>query len=239
MPYNLARSNEALDSHNNNLSADQLSKVVTAKEMTFKLSNLTSGKIADIENRHYADFVTPPGGWVIHIGTGTFSYSEEGKPDILEWNASGEWQQERDGSAGWVHYTIKEDMQGNHDTRNRYTALTVTVSYLGHSRTYNSLWFFGGPKLIPVDLVVGNGALADIAANDVVPNTLLEAKPYASSPGVRSWLQTHQLLAYLGANREALTGFDKCRDTHGAGNVRITLQPGCKNLLKIDLNCRA
>jgi hypothetical protein len=58
-----------------NINGDQLAKAVASKEMTFKLSNLTSGKVAEIENRNYADFVTPPGGWLLHIGTGTFSYS--------------------------------------------------------------------------------------------------------------------------------------------------------------------
>jgi hypothetical protein len=130
------------------------------------------------------------------MSTVQFTYTpEEGKSgEVSEWNAQGNWRQERDGSQGWDRFLIKEVMQGNHDTSTRYAALTVTVSYLGHSRTYNSLWFFGGPSIIPVDLVVGNGVLGNFAAiNDVVPHTLLEAKPFASSPGVRSWLQTHQL----------------------------------------------
>lgn len=42
-----------------------------------------------------------------------------------------------------------------------------------------------------------------------------------------------RLLAYLGANRVALNEFDKCHESHGAGNVRITLAPGRKNLLRL------
>jgi hypothetical protein len=42
-----------------------------------------------------------------------------------------------------------------------------------------------------------------------------------------------RLLAYLGANREALIEFDKCHESHGAGNVRITLEPGRRNLLRL------
>jgi hypothetical protein len=30
----------------------------------------------------------------------------------------------------------------------------------------------------------------------------------------------------------ALNEFDRCRESLGQGNVRITRQPGCKNLLK-------
>ena len=42
-----------------------------------------------------------------------------------------------------------------------------------------------------------------------------------------------RLLAYLGANREALREYDRSHQSNGQGNVRITLQPGCKNLLRL------
>ena len=42
-----------------------------------------------------------------------------------------------------------------------------------------------------------------------------------------------RLLAYLGAMPEALKEFDKCRESLGRGNVRITLEPGRKNLLRL------
>jgi hypothetical protein len=42
-----------------------------------------------------------------------------------------------------------------------------------------------------------------------------------------------RLLAYLGANREALHEYNRCHRSHGQGNVRITLQPGRKNLLRL------
>ncbi len=44
-----------------------------------------------------------------------------------------------------------------------------------------------------------------------------------------------RLLAYLGALPEALREFDKCRESLGKGNVRITLQPGRRNLLRLRL----
>jgi hypothetical protein len=40
-------------------------------------------------------------------------------------------------------------------------------------------------------------------------------------------------LAYLGANREALREYDRSCQSHGKGNVRITLEPGRKNLLRL------
>jgi hypothetical protein len=37
----------------------------------------------------------------------------------------------------------------------------------------------------------------------------------------------------LGAMPEALKEFDKCRESLGRGNVRITFEPGRKNLLRL------
>ena len=42
-----------------------------------------------------------------------------------------------------------------------------------------------------------------------------------------------RLLVYLGALPEALREFDRSHHSHGKGNVRITLEPGRKNLLRI------
>jgi hypothetical protein len=42
-----------------------------------------------------------------------------------------------------------------------------------------------------------------------------------------------RLLAYLGANHEALGEYDRSHQSHGKGNVRITLEPGRKNLLRL------
>jgi ribosomal protein L40E len=49
-----------------------------------------------------------------------------------------------------------------------------------------------------------------------------------TSPGV-----LRRLLAYLGANHEALCEYDRSHQSHGKGNVRITLEPGRKNLLRL------
>jgi hypothetical protein len=42
-----------------------------------------------------------------------------------------------------------------------------------------------------------------------------------------------RLLAYLGALPEALREYDRSHQSHGKGNVRITLEPGRKNLLRL------
>ena len=42
-----------------------------------------------------------------------------------------------------------------------------------------------------------------------------------------------RLLAYLGALPETLREYDRSHQSHGKGNVRITLEPGRKNLLRL------
>ena len=42
-----------------------------------------------------------------------------------------------------------------------------------------------------------------------------------------------RLLIYLGALPEALREFDRSHQIYGKGNVRITLEPGRKNLLRL------
>jgi hypothetical protein len=42
-----------------------------------------------------------------------------------------------------------------------------------------------------------------------------------------------RLLAYLGAMPAQLREVGSCLQSHGQGNVRITLQPGRKNLLRL------
>ena len=42
-----------------------------------------------------------------------------------------------------------------------------------------------------------------------------------------------RLLVYLGAMPEALREYDRSHQSHGKGNVRITLEPGRKNLLRL------
>jgi hypothetical protein len=42
-----------------------------------------------------------------------------------------------------------------------------------------------------------------------------------------------RLLVYLGAMPEALREYDRSCQSHGKGNVRITLEPGRKNLLRL------
>jgi hypothetical protein len=42
-----------------------------------------------------------------------------------------------------------------------------------------------------------------------------------------------RLLAYLGAMPEALLEYDRSHHSYGKGNVRITLEPGRKNLLRL------
>jgi hypothetical protein len=110
---------DELDKPHANINGDQLAKAVAPKQMTFVINSLKTGKVADIANRNYADFVTPPGGWLLDIATGKYFFSEEGKPGyISDWNAHASWHQERDASQGWDRYTVKQVVRPCRPARN-------------------------------------------------------------------------------------------------------------------------
>jgi hypothetical protein len=67
-----------------------------------------------------------------------------------------------------------------------------------------------------------------VQAMDLDLDRVLGPRVPVTSPEV-----LRRLLAYLGANREALCEYDRSHQSHGKGNVRITLQPGRKNLLRL------
>lgn len=58
-------------------------------------------------------------------------------------------------------------------------------------------------------------------------------RPLGPRVSVTSPEVLRRLLAYLGAMPEALREFDRSNQSHGKGNVRITLEPGRKNLLRL------
>jgi hypothetical protein len=58
-------------------------------------------------------------------------------------------------------------------------------------------------------------------------------RPLGPSVPVTSPEVLRRLLVYLGALPEALREYDRSHQSHGKGNVRITLEPGCKNLLRL------
>jgi hypothetical protein len=51
---------------------------------------------------------------------------------------------------------------------------------------------------------------------------------------VESLETLRKMMRYLGATDEQMASFEDSLRRWGQGSVRITLQPGCKNLLKID-----
>jgi len=51
---------------------------------------------------------------------------------------------------------------------------------------------------------------------------------------IQSATTLRRLLAYLGTTPEQLADYDNCQRRWGQGTVQITLQPGRKNLLRID-----
>jgi hypothetical protein len=189
--------------YNPDIHADTLAKKVDAGEVHFTIDLLSSGDIKDIANRNFTDLVTMQASTILNIGLIQSSYVEDGKPPVADWNADLSWQQGPElswlpGLVADVKWDnpVKEvfAMSKNLRSYKRYAAVTVMVSYLGRSRTYNSLWLFDGvDPVLPVDFVTGHSDLSTFYKRAVVPTTLLETKSMGSNPAVRQWLQTHQL----------------------------------------------
>lgn len=72
------------------------------------------------------------------------------------------------------------------------------------------------------------GASCSVQAMDLdLHRSLGPRVPVSSADTLR------RLLAYLGAMPAQLREVDSCLQSHSQGNVRITLQPGRKNLLRL------
>jgi hypothetical protein len=72
------------------------------------------------------------------------------------------------------------------------------------------------------------GASCSVQAMDLDLHRSLGTRVPVSSPDT-----LRRLLAYLGALPAQLREVDSSLQSHSQGNVRITLRPGCKNLLRL------
>lgn len=82
------------------------------------------------------------------------------------------------------------------------------------------------PRDIHVNFIPRDGY--SVQAMDLDCRTMLG--PYVR---VQNAETLRRLLAYLGATHEQLADFDRSLRSWGQGTARITLQPGCKNLLRL------
>jgi hypothetical protein len=184
---------------NPRIDGDTLARDVMAREIHFKLDNLTTGNLRDIAERSYNDFVTKPeASDELDLGPAQVSVTDEGAPTVIQYGARGEWQKPATVTRGpldWGGLKVGPVIAAN-PGYDRYAALTVTVSYLGRSHTYKSLWLFdssGKHPVIPGDLITGNSVLAELVTRDVTPTALLDTRMFSTRPAVRQWLQAHQI----------------------------------------------
>jgi hypothetical protein len=181
------------------IDADTLARDVTAREIHFKFNSITTGNLRDIAERSYNDFVTmPEAGDEIGLGGSQITVTDEGASPLIQYGASGEWHRPPTVTRGpldWGDLKVGRIIAA-YPGYDRYAALTVTVSYLGRSLTYKSLWLFDSSHkqpVLPVDLITGNSILAEFVTRDATPNALLDTRLFSTSPAVRQWLQTHQI----------------------------------------------
>lgn len=181
------------------IDGDTLARNVTAREIHFKIDDITTGNLRDIAERSYNDYVTRPEvSDELNLGSAQVSVTEEGAPAVIQYGARGEWQKPATVTRGpldWGGLKVGPIIAQN-PGYDRYAALTVTVSYLGRSHTYKSLWMFdssGKHPVVPIDLITGNSVLAEFVTRDVTPTALLDTRMFSTRPAVRQWLQTHQI----------------------------------------------
>jgi hypothetical protein len=189
---------DAMERNLKEIDADTLARDVTAREIHFKFNSITTGNLRDIAERSYNDFVTKPEvSDEINLSGSQMSVTDDGASPLIQYGASGEWHQPpavtKTLDWGGLKVGPVAAATPGHD---RYAALTVTVSYLGRSLTYKSLWLFdssGKQPVVPIDLITGNSVLAEFVTRDATPTALLDTRMFSTRPAVRQWLLVHQI----------------------------------------------
>jgi hypothetical protein len=176
-----------------------------ASRLEFQLSNFKTGPISEIEGRIMAEVSgMPPEGdttGVLLVVPGTFNYKDnsaigKGKTEwtvyaTVSWNTT---PQHVIGGDNWPMAALLDlkEMNGPYD---RYATYTVTVTFQGKSRTYNTAVLFGknadGPSVHFLDLISGNMTL------DLLAKTDMSTAPFSKTdlrdvPFIRKWLNSNR-----------------------------------------------
>jgi hypothetical protein len=167
---------------------------LAAEDISFVLSDFSSGTTESIAQRKYSSLVSKPLGDILAIAPGTYK-ATEGLTETVESNAFVKWTKGQDLSEDW-DITMADALVKIGQPFTRYAAFTVRVDFKGKSRTYNALFLFrqgtGGEEILPIDTVTGNSALHYFASNTVYPATLLETQ-LRENRIITEWLQSNQV----------------------------------------------
>jgi hypothetical protein len=176
-----------------------------SSRLEFQLSDFKTGPVSEIEGRTMADVAGMPAEGdtqgVLQVGPGTFNYTDHsaiGK-GATEWTVSADvsWDTKPQHVAGgdlWPMATLLKlkEMNGPYD---RYATYTVTMTFQGKSRTYNTAALFGtnadGANVHFLDLISGNMTL------DLLAKTDMSTAPFSKTdlrdvPFIRKWLNSNR-----------------------------------------------
>ena len=176
---------------------------LAANELKFEISNFSSGSVADIAQRKFAELVTKPDGQaVLDIGPTTYKYTEDSKADrkiteISEYSAQVSWSPGQNLIGEDWNIPFKDVLpvfqRQNRSTYSRYARYSVVARFQGRSRDYNAMFLFGTGEepVLVLDNVTNNSALHFFVKNSVYPAVLLWKS--SREPGVAAWLRSHQV----------------------------------------------
>ncbi|HEY2235897.1 MAG TPA: hypothetical protein VGK01_20665 [Candidatus Angelobacter sp.] len=177
-----------------------------ASRLEFQLSDFKTGPVSEIEGRILSEISGfPPEGdttGVLLVAPGTFNYKDNsaiGKGKT-EWTvyADVSWNMQPQhltaGGNSWPMATVlkMKEMNGPYDT---YATYTVTVTFQGKSRTYNTAALFGtnadGANVHFLDLISGNMTL------DLLAKTDMSTAPFSKTdlrdvPFIHKWLNSNR-----------------------------------------------
>jgi hypothetical protein len=173
-------------------------------QVVIALKDFTVGNTADIFNRKIADFVTAPQQRLDTSGQ-SFNYSDADGA-IAHWFwLEGQWHPaaEKPLPPQALDLTVADAyrMQWQEDRPTtlwqRYAAYTVTLSFLGKTRTYKAMFIFGhdpqGNEVVePEDPTAGNTALASALHEALFPAGFLSTK-LRNYQVVSDWISSVQM----------------------------------------------
>jgi hypothetical protein len=188
---------------NKQLTLSELEAQLNQSQVRFQITGLSSGPLSQILETKYSDLVTKPDGSdVLGVGPGTLKYKEDlsdgSTNETQEINAQLIWTSGQILTEDWNFPFAKVlNLMSNASDFKRYAAFTVTVDYLGKTRTYKAVFLFGTDKdgnleIWPIDTVTNNPALHFFAKEDVYPTTFLDTS-LRQKRVVSDWLTAHQL----------------------------------------------
>ena len=170
---------------NKNLKASELAQKLQDNELSFDITDMSSGALSEIASKPYSDFVTQPFGEdVLSITHDTETIDENGQR-FTSYFAIPRWAHGAQSQEKW-DLPVEEALAGEQRTFSRYVTATIIAHFQGRSRTYRTLWWFGS-DIRAIDLVSGNGILRRFATEGVYPSVLTDTSLRSRSV-VNDWL---------------------------------------------------